>query len=168
MCFFFNDVGYSQIQSYKSIYTNHFLDRLDSTDFNTGPKTDYAELTALILLLNVAIDNGRSAEIDPSDKEAEVEFNKSVDELVATIKDIMSRIGNPGAAFISRIEAKEALELVSQRISDTIRTEMKVKEPWFNRNRGRGMEDLEEEKKGMSRFLMKMNERGVGEHASAV
>jgi hypothetical protein len=162
MCFYFNDISYSLHHPHTTMDIDRFIKRLDSTDFDTTSQTDYQELTALILLLNIAVDDGRSTKLDLADKETERIFNEDVDTLVATIKDIMASIGNPGAAFISRIEAKEALELISQRIADTIRTEKKPKEAWFDRTRGRGEEDLDAEKKGMSRYLTKMSDIGKG------
>jgi hypothetical protein len=68
----------------------------------------------------------------------------------------MKGIGNPGAAFISKIEAKEALELVAQRISDTLRSKSKPRDTVFDGPRGRGRDDLEKEKAGLQSFLSKM------------
>lgn len=75
----------------------------------------------------------------------------------------MKGIGNQGAAFISRIEAKEALELVAQRIQDTVRTRKKEKEKWFDRDRGmssgKAEDSLGREKQGMQNFLKRV---GIG------
>jgi len=132
---------------------DQFIRRLDDADFDTTPQKDYRELTALVLLLDIAIDDGRSAKLELTDQETEKRYDDGVDALVAAIKGIMRSIGNPGAAFISRIEAKEALELISQRVTDTIRSKSKPKHSWFDRNRIKAEENLEQEKKLMSKFV---------------
>ena len=159
LCFYFNDISYSLDHPHNIVSLDRFIGRLDGADFDTTPQTDYRELTALVLLLDIAIDDGRSMKLDLTDKATEQKFDETVDALVAAIKDIMTSIGNPGAAFISRIEAKEALELVSQRVADTIRSKPKPKHSWFDRNRIKAEENLEQEKKLMSKFVSR---RDVG------
>jgi hypothetical protein len=139
-----------------------FITRLDDSAFDTNAQTDYRELTALILLLDIAVDDGRSVKLDLSDKAIEKMFDDSIEELSAAIKDIMRSIGNPGAAFISRIEAKEVLELVSQRVSDTLRSKPKSKQTWFDKARGNPEEDLDSEKKGMQSFISRVKAIGDG------
>lgn len=158
MSFFFNDVSYSTCHPHSTMDIQKFIIRLEDPDFDAKPQTDYLELAALVLLLDVAVDDGQSTKLNLRDPEIEKTFNKDVDELVASIKEIMTSIGNPGAAFISRIEAKEALELISQRIADTVRTKKVVKESWFDRDRLKNEDKLMSEKQGMSRFLTKMNQ----------
>lgn len=155
MCFFFKDLSYSASHPHSTMDLEKFIQRLDDSDFDARPKTEYPELTASILLLDVAVDDGQSTKLDLTDPEVEKRFNEDVDDLVASIKAIMTSIGNPGAAFISRIEAKEALELISQRIADTVRTKKVVKPSWFDMGRGKGEDKMESEKEKMSIFLGK-------------
>lgn len=155
LCFFFDNDSYCLKSTYKSLTLDKVIDRLGDRDFDALPSTDYHELTALIRLLDVAVDDGRSATLDLKDLDVEETFNKDVDDLVLAIKDIMTSIGNPGAAFISRIEAKETLELVSQRIADLVRTKRKPKESWFNKNVTRDQDNWASEKKGLSKFITK-------------
>ena len=132
-----------------------FISRLDESDFDITPQTDYRELTALISLLDIAVDDARSSKLDLTDSETERRFNEEIEELAAMIRNIMRSIGNPGAAFISRIEAKEVLELVSLRIANTLRSKPKPKETLFDGKVGRTEEDHEGEKVRMQRFLSK-------------
>jgi hypothetical protein len=162
MCFYFDNVVYSKDHSHSMMDLDVFITRLDDPAFDTNPQTDFRELTALILLLDIAVDDGRSVELDLSDKEVEKKFDESIEEFGATIKDIMRSIGNPGAAFISRIEAKEVLELVSQRVSDTLRSKPKAKQTWFDKARGKPEEDLDSERKGMQSFISRVKEIGTG------
>lgn len=168
MSFFFNDASYSTSHPHTTMDIQKFITRLEDSTFDARPQTDYQELTALVLLLDVAVDDGQSTKLKLRDPITEKRFNKDVDELVSSIKDIMKSIGNPGAAFISRIEAKEALELVSQRIADTVRTKKVVKESWFDRDRARNEIKLVSEKQGMSKFLTRMDQIKKGVDGEAV
>jgi hypothetical protein len=151
MIFYFNDLSYSSQHSHLLIDLDKFIDRLDDKDFDTNAQTDYRELAALISLLDIAVDDGRSISLDLTDPETSQRFDKNIDDFGATIKDIMKSIGNPGAAYISRIEAKEVLDLVSQRISDTLRSKPKARITVFDKKE----ENLEGEKKGMAGFVIK-------------
>jgi hypothetical protein len=162
MCFYFDKVSYSKDHSHCIMDLDVFIRRLDDPDFDTNPQTDYRELAALILLLDVAIDDGRSMNLDLTDTVAEKKFDENIEDFGATIKDIMRSIGNPGAAFISRIEAKEVLELVSQRVSDTLRSKPKPKQTWLGK--GKPEEDLESERRGMQSFISRVKEIGSGSY----
>lgn len=159
MCFFFNDLSHSSTPPHTAIDLNWFIDRLDEPAFDTNSNTDYHDLCALVSLLDIAVDDGRSVNVDLTNSETAQFFDDMVDALVEAIREVMAGIGNPGAAYISRIEAREALELVSQRISDTLRTKPKRRAMHFDIPRTRTTEDLEREKAGMSAFLARMKGR---------
>ena len=156
MCFYFNSLFYSINPSHDLMDLERFIKRLRDPVFDTTSKTDYRELAALIAILDIAVDDGRNSRIDLSNMAIERKFNEDIDTLVATIKEIMGSIGNLGAAFISRIEAKESLELVSQRISDTLRSKPKPKQTWLEEALRKPEEDLDAEKLGMQSFVTKM------------
>jgi len=162
MCFYFDNISYARDHSHSLMDLDAFVKRLDDPDFDSNPQTDYRELAALILLLDIAVDDGRSVKIDLSDPAVEKKFNETVEGLGATIKDIMRQIGTPGAAFISKIEAKEVLELVSQRVSDTLRSKPKPRQTWFDKAQGKPQEDLESEKRGMESFISRVKNIGSG------
>ncbi|KIN01501.1 hypothetical protein OIDMADRAFT_54617 [Oidiodendron maius Zn] len=156
MCFYFNDISYSLKHSHSLMDLGQFITRLEDPTFDLTLPVDYRELTALVSLLDIAVDDARPIGIDLNDRDQERRFNKDIDDLAATIKDLMKSIGNPGAAFISKIEAKEALELVAQRISDTLRSKPKPRDTVFDGPLGRGRDDLEGERAGLQNFLSKM------------
>jgi len=164
MCFFFDDEDYCSKDPYETMHIGKVIERLGDRVFDALPSTDYHELTALIRLLDVTVDDARSNDLDLQDGTTEIAFNKAVDDLVLAIKDIMISIGSPGAAFISRIEAKETLELVSQRIADTVRTKKKPKESWFNRNVTLEQDKWVAEKEGISKFVVKREAFKKEEH----
>lgn len=152
MSFYFNDLSYSAKHSHLLMDLDKFIDRLDDKDFDTNAQTDYRELGALISLLDIAVDDARSAELDLTNLAIEKQFDKNIEDFGATIKDIMKSIGNPGAAYISRIEAKEILDLVSQRISDTLRSKPKARITVFDRKKEESLDGM---KKGMAAFVKK-------------
>lgn len=164
MCFYFKDLSFSKNHSHSIMDLNVFIRRLDDPDFDANSQTDYRELTALILLLDTAVDDGRSMNLDLSVPSIEKKFDEDIEDFGATIKDVMRSIGNPGAAFISRIEAKEVLELVSQRISDTLRSKPKPKNSLFDK--AKPAENLESERKGMRSFISRVQEISSNGQAS--
>ena len=168
MCFYFNEISYSTDHPHTTFELPKFMDRLDESAFNINDETDYQQVAALILLLDVAVDDGRCVYLDLSNASAAERFDEDVDNLVFAIKDVMRNIGNPGAAFISRIEAKEALELVSQRIADTLRSKPKPKKTVFDGPKKRD-EDHTVEQARMSSFVSKMKKgtEAVNDHGTA-
>jgi hypothetical protein len=159
MCFYFDDISYSLKHSHDLMDLDKFITRLEDPTFDLTPQADYRQLTALVYILNIATDDARSTGLDLTDKKQEKHFDRDIDDLASTIKDLMKGIGNPGAAFISKIEAKEALELVAQRIGDTLRSRPKPKDTIFDGPRGRAGDDLEGEKAGLQSFLSKMKKQ---------
>lgn len=89
--------------------------------------TDYAEVAAVMSILNIAIDNGLSTKHDVTSIEGEVMFNRELDVLAARIKQIWGSINDAGAAFMSRSYAKEMMEGLRMRLELTIRTRPKPK-----------------------------------------
>lgn len=165
LCSFFDEISFRKIHPHEATDLNEFIDRLGDRDFVANSETDYHELTALVALLDIAVDDGRSSKFDLTNRDVAEQFDEDVDALVGAVRKVMRSIGNPGAAFISRIEAKETLELVSQRFSDTLRTRPKPKLTHFDKPRVKS-ENLTKEKNGMSAFLARgkgSNLNGVGD-----
>lgn len=160
MCFYFNDVDYAKNHSHSMIDLDKFTNRLSDPAFDTTPKTDYLELKALVMLMDIALEDGRSSQLDLSNPVVEKKFNDGVEALSATLKEILTGIGQPGAAFMSRSEAREMLDLVSDRIKETLRTKRKPTHTWFDADKGRKEEDMQSEKKGMASFVSRMKNRG--------
>jgi hypothetical protein len=167
MCFFFDDLTYATEHPHTVFDLHKFMDRLEEPVFNVNDTTDYQQLTALVLLLDVAVDDGRNEYLDLTNRSAAECFDQDVDDLVMTIKDVVRGIGSPGAAFISRIDAKEALELVSQRIADTLRSKPKPKKSVFD-----GIHVKEEDHSGerdkMHKFVAQMKKGPVPAKGQAV
>jgi len=167
MCFFFEDISYATEHPHTVLDLQRFMGRLDEPVFDINEKTDYQQLAALVLLLDIAVDDGRNVYLDLTNTSAAERFDRDVDDLVMAIKDVVRGIGSPGAAFISRIEAKEALELVSQRIADALRSRPKPKKSVFG-----GIHLKEEDHSGerdkMHNFVSKFKKGSVPISGQAV
>jgi len=155
MSFCLNDVSCSKQHSHEIMSMERFLERINSNDFDANPRdTDYRELAALVSLLDIAIDDGRSDNLDLSDPETEKEFDDYVELLAKAINDIIKAIGNPGTSFISKIEAKEHLLLVSRRIADTVRSRPKPKKSFIDEGMKREYA-LQAQQRGLAKFVVK-------------
>lgn len=110
---------------------------MDKPDFDTSRSQarnstqdfDFANLSALTFLLDVAIDDGHPP--NPCTKDAEKAFNASVDALADRIKSIFSAIEDSGASHMKRTEAKESLEALHYRLIYGVRTKPRPKKPLF-------------------------------------
>jgi hypothetical protein len=103
---------------------------LHEEQFDVDDDSDYVEITALVSILDIAIDNGapRTSFKSPAEEKA---FNHQVDSLARVVKGILSSIVDTGASFISRTEAKETLEGVYNRLLFGVRTKEKPKAQIF-------------------------------------
>ena len=117
--------------------------------FAIQPRTDYSWLTAIISILDIALDDGRLPENITEDREVEKEFNKQVDELSSIVKSMFTKILDTGASHMTRTEAKEVLEALHARLEYAIRTKPKQKASLFGDLPG------SESKSFMSKFLGK-------------
>lgn len=107
------------------------MHRLKMSDFKINSDTDYLELRALVILMEITVDNGEFNQHNLIEDSREENFNNDVDEFSMAIKNIFCGMGTPGAAFISKIKAKEAVETFSRRITLTMRTKQKSVHDWF-------------------------------------
>ena len=129
--------------------------KLREEQFDVNDDTNYVEITALISVLDIAIDNGvsKSSFENPIEEKA---FNREVDALARVVKGILSRIVDTGASFISRTEAKEALDSVYNRLLYGVRTKEKPKPQIFL---GTSQEAISSPQKDfISTFLAKKNQ----------
>lgn len=165
MAFYFDDIAYATDHPHSTFDLHRFMDRLEGPAFRINDRTDYQQLKALVGLLDIAVDDGRCVYLDLANRAAADRFDEDVDNLVLTIKDVFRSIGTPGAAFISRIEAKETLELVSQRIADTLRSRPKAKKTVFDAPMLK-QEDYRGEKAAMKNFV-KWKQPKDNAHATA-
>ncbi|KAM0556882.1 hypothetical protein ACHAPJ_005555 [Fusarium lateritium] len=127
--FLFDDTGLGRYHPDDTVTIRGIIELLDNDDFFVGPKTDFAELQANIVLLNIAVDDGSFAASD--DPEKEKQFNNDIDELAVRLREIWRKINDAGMK-LARTEAKSVIEWVQQRLAHSVRTRRKAKKSIFD------------------------------------
>ncbi|TGO54866.1 hypothetical protein BOTNAR_0257g00050 [Botryotinia narcissicola] len=153
LTFFFSSLPVSFSPPQKSLSIRSIIQRLNDPPFQITRTTDYAELSALVLLLDIGIDDGRAEDLDLTDEDTEIQFNKDVDELTDRFANF--GIMASGAAHISKVESSGILNLVERRIEHTVRTRRKPKNMFYEETKKyyEQGESLERMQKGMSNFV---------------
>lgn len=123
--FFFDELSRADKKPEATVNIRAVIDRLDDPQFTINAETDYRELAALMLLLNIALGDASSTEITP---EMSKDFDADVDELTASMKSMYTRVmPQSHGIHVSRIEAKSAMELIRDRLVYQLRTKKKPK-----------------------------------------
>lgn len=123
--FFFDELSRADKKPEDTVNIRAVIDRLDDPHFTINAETDYRELAALMLLLNIALGDASSTEITP---EMSKDFDADVDELTASMKSMYTRVmPQSHGIHVSRIEAKSAMELIRDRLVYQLRTKKKPK-----------------------------------------
>lgn len=105
------------------------VDRLDQDDFVINAKTDFDELRARIIILDMIIDDGSF--VPSGDVDEEKNFNVDVDELASKLRGFWTKINDSGLK-LSRAQTKSVVEWVQQRISLSVRTRQKVRKDIYD------------------------------------
>ncbi|KAI6713669.1 hypothetical protein JHW43_003795 [Diplocarpon mali] len=172
--FFLDDLSYSKSHSHTTFAIDTFLDRLMDPLFDTTPTTNYRDLTSLIYLLDVAVDDGQNVSLDLTNEKTAERHNKNVDELIDTLAAIESGIVATGGIFVSRLDARMALLMVQKRLA-MLRTKPKPRHHWFDGSEKKKAEqdeekrkkDLSSQKEAMARFLKPKKKTEIEEGASS-
>lgn len=127
--FLFNDASLSRRAPDEVLTLQGIIDRLTEPDFQVGPTTEFAELRAAILILDMAVDDGSVFTF--TDIEAEDHFNQRVDELAEKLNEIWRRTNDTGMK-LARTEAKSVVEWVQKRVTHTVRTRRKQPKSIFD------------------------------------
>ncbi|PNY26694.1 Uncharacterized protein TCAP_03372 [Tolypocladium capitatum] len=128
--FLFNDTALARHSPEDVVTIAGMTDLLSGRAFAINLKTDFAELKASIILLDIAVDDG-SVVASFDDGKDEKAFNDDVDELAAKLREIWRKINDSGMK-LARTEAKSVVEWVQQRLSNTVRTRRKPKKSVFD------------------------------------
>ncbi|KAH6605616.1 hypothetical protein Trco_004769 [Trichoderma cornu-damae] len=139
------------------------IDRLGRDDFGISPQTDFAELKAMMIILDIAVDDGTPPE--PSSPEDEKQFNQDIDELATKLGDIWRKINDSGMK-ITRTEAKSVVEWVQQRLSNAVRTRKKAKKSIFDLAGQEDQASLPRQQEYMAKFLQKIPKPQAGNGSS--
>lgn len=123
--FFFDELSRADKKPEDTVNIRAVIDRLDDPHFTINAETDYQELAALMLLLNIAMGDAASNKIT---RESSKDFDAEVDELTASMKSMYTRVMPQSQGIhVSRIEAKSALEMIRDRLVYQLRTTRKPK-----------------------------------------
>ncbi|OAR01432.1 hypothetical protein LLEC1_05400, partial [Akanthomyces lecanii] len=123
--FLFHDASLARRAPEEVVTLPKIIQRLAQPEFQVGPATEFAELRAAILILDMAVDDGSViAFASDDDTDAEDEFNAHVDELAARLNEIWRRTNDTGMK-LARTEAKSVVEWVQKRVTHTVRTRRK-------------------------------------------
>lgn len=160
--FFFDDLQRADKRPEDTVNIRAVIDRLEEADeFQINQDTDYHEFEALMMMLNAAL--GDASRQDDRAERSAVSFDAEVDELADGLKSMLTRVAplNRGL-HVSRIEAKNAMELIRERLLYQVRIKAVPKKNIF------GLQDdaeedasLPKQRDFMTGFLKK-NNRGSG------
>lgn len=141
-------------QSPETVFTiRSVINRLGEEDFNITSQTDFAELKAMIVILDIAVDDGSPPE--SNNTEDIQKFNQEVDELATKLREIWRKINDSGMK-ITRTEAKSVVEWVQQRLSNTVRTRKKAKQSIFDIPGQEDLASLPKQQEYMAKFFKKI------------
>lgn len=165
--FFFDDLHRADKRPEDTVNIRAVIDRLEEADeFQINQDTDYHEFEALMMMLNAAL--GDASRQDERAERSTDSFDAEVDELAEGLKSMLMRISplNRGL-HVPRIEAKNAMELIRERLLYQVRIKAVPKENIF------GIQDDKEEdvslpkqRDFMKGFLKKANRGPVVKHES--
>ncbi|KAK2598921.1 hypothetical protein QQS21_005599 [Conoideocrella luteorostrata] len=125
----FQDDALACHNSEEVVTIRSIIDCLDHESFSIKSTTDFAELRASIVLLDVAIDDGSVIKFD--NNRDEKKFNEDVDELAGRLREIWRKTNDAGMK-LARTEAKSVVEWVQQRLSHSVRTRRQARKSVFD------------------------------------
>ncbi|KAL9078966.1 MAG: hypothetical protein Q9157_002109 [Trypethelium eluteriae] len=156
LCFFLGDEAYLSCNLADSFLASRIVAHLRTSPlYDPNPQTDYANLGALISILDISIGSGFGSLPFPS-KDAEADFNRSIDALSQQITALHNSIIDTGASHMKRTEAKNALERLKYRLEFSVRTKPKPKKNVFGDVVGKhSLDGYAQDANVMTKFLDK-------------
>ncbi|KAL8828257.1 MAG: hypothetical protein Q9191_002693 [Dirinaria sp. TL-2023a] len=132
LAFFFQNPAYLSKPQDELVTLGYVSHHLKTEKYMIGIETGFAELGAMVVLLNVGVDNGDPPPggIDNPDHKV---FDKEVDELSYVVKSMSNQIKDAGALQTKKTEAKEILEDFNARLMYAVRTTIKSEQMFGER-----------------------------------
>ncbi|KAG8415555.1 hypothetical protein J3458_009395 [Metarhizium acridum] len=125
----FQDDSLARSNSEDVVTLRGIIDILNTDSFTITHKTDFSNLRASIILLDIAIDDGSVVKFN--NVEDEKKFNEEVDELAGMLQEIWRKTNDSGMK-LARTEAKSVVEWVQKRLSHSVRTRRKARKSVFD------------------------------------
>lgn len=164
--YFFDDLQRADKRPEDTVHIRAVIDRLEGDEFQINQNSDYQELGALMMMLNVALGDA-SKHVEMTGQSA-INFDAEVDELAEGLKSMLTRVAplNKGI-HVFRIEAKNAMELIRERLLYQVRIKNVPKIGVFGR-----VEDedssLPRQRDFMKGFLKKKRESSARAESDAI
>lgn len=150
------------------------IDRLDEDEFQLHAKTDFKELHALMMMLNVALGDASKHRVPVTlgttttttgehERDLSAEFDAEVDELAENMKSMVTRVAPLSKGIhVSRIEAKNAMELIRERLLYQVRIKPMAKIKMFGQDIDEDDEmSLPKQQDFMKQFLSARRTKGT-------
>ncbi|KAL1876223.1 hypothetical protein Daus18300_002851 [Diaporthe australafricana] len=166
--FFFDDLQRADKRPEDTINIRAIIDRLEEADeFQINQNTDYLEFEALMMMLNVAL--GEASRHDDRTEKSAVNFDAEVDELADGLKSMLTRVAplNRGL-HVSRIEAKNAMELIRERLLYQVRIKAVPKIGIFGIQEDAEETSLPKQRDFMKEFFLKKEKKESSINVDAV
>lgn len=125
----FQDDSLARSNSEDVVTLRGIIDILNTDSFTITPKTDFSNLRASIILLDIAIDDGSVVKFN--NVQDEKKFNEEVDELAGMLQEIWRKTNDSGMK-LARTEAKSVVEWVQKRLSHSVRTRRNARKSVFD------------------------------------
>ena len=122
LAFFFQDTDYLKTpEEDLTVDMTSIAAYIQTPRFTISKKTDYAQLTASMAMLDIGIDAGDPLLPFPTSKE-EQKFDSAVDLLSGRLKGLSTQIVGGSALNMQRTEAKEIIDALQRRLSCAVRS----------------------------------------------
>lgn len=157
LAFYLDDIECASKPAKHSLDLQQLTAQLDENYFKITTKTNYPELGARMAILDYAIDDGMSSDLDLTTPGVEEKFNKNVDALATRIKVLWSSISDAAATQLSRIVAKEVMDGVYHRLMFSVRTKPQPKKSVFDLDDDEEEMQVEAQSAFMKKFFTKRN-----------
>lgn len=151
--FLFDDPSLGRQHPETAFTVRGAIDRLGEDNFSISPQTDFAELKAMVIILDIAVDDG--SPLESGSPEDEKNFNQDIDELATKLREIWRKINDSGMK-ITRTEAKSVVEWVQQRLSNTVRTRRKAKQSIYDLPGQEDEASLPKQQEYMAKYFQKI------------
>lgn len=159
---FFDDLIRADKRPEDTINIRAVIDRIEDKPFIINAHTDYRELSALMMMLDIALGDASKQRIVTT-PELSKDFDAQVDELAEGLKSMLTRVAPQNKGIhVSRIEAKSAMEMIRERLLYQVRSKKKPK------IQGIRLDDTEEDasvpkqQEFMKGFFLKKGKKAVG------
>jgi len=129
--FFYGDVSLASEHPDQESTLPEVLARLMDSDFKMQRKTDYVKLRAQAQFMDMVLDDG-SFVPNKDDPAHERVFNEDIDDLASRLRGIWSSINDAGALYLSRTQAKSAIDCTQKRLTYAQRTKPIPKKSLFD------------------------------------